>query len=414
MKTVIIGGGAAGMMAAVFAKEDNNEVIILEKNEKLGKKLFITGKGRCNYANNADFDKLIDSVVTNNKFMYSSFRAFSNIDVIRFFEDYGLKGKVERGGRVFPVSDKSSDVLKALERAIKSKNVTVRLNTEVKNLIVENDTITGVKLTSGEVVKCDKCIVATGGMSYQSTGSTGDGYKWATETGHKVEEIGGGLTGLNVKEDYPKKMQGLSLKNIEVSIYNFGSEKAVFREFGEMLFSHFGVTGPVILTASSYVGKKLKGGNNMRLVIDFKPSLDRDKLDQRLLREIDENPHKSFRNMLKTLLPEKALDVFVERTGINKDTKAGNLTRVQREKLIDVLKNFELTITGTRPVNESIITRGGVSVKDLKPKTFESKHVNGLYFIGEVIDVDAITGGFNLQIAWSSAYVAGTDCRSES
>ena len=230
MKTVIIGGGAAGMMAAVFAKEDNNEVIILEKNEKLGKKLFITGKGRCNYANNADFDKLIDSVVTNNKFMYSSFRAFSNIDVIRFFEDYGLKGKVERGGRVFPVSDKSSDVLKALERAIKSKNVTVRLNTEVKNLIVENDTITGVKLTSGEVVKCDKCIVATGGMSYQSTGSTGDGYKWATETGHKVEEIGGGLTGLNVKEDYPKKMQGLSLKNIEVSIYNFGSEKAVFRE----------------------------------------------------------------------------------------------------------------------------------------------------------------------------------------
>ena len=209
-------------------------------------------------------------------------------------------------------------------------------------------------------------------------------------------------------------MQGLSLKNIEVSIYNFGSEKVVFREFGEMLFSHFGVTGPVILTASSYVGKKLKGGNNMRLVIDFKPSLDRDKLDQRLLREIDENPHKSFRNMLKTLLPEKALDVFVERTGINKDTKAGNLTRVQREKLIDVLKNFELTITGTRPVNESIITRGGVSVKDLKPKTFESKHVNGLYFIGEVIDVDAITGGFNLQIAWSSAYVAGTDCRSES
>lgn len=410
MKTVIIGGGAAGMTAALFAKENNNEVIILEKNEKLGKKLFITGKGRCNYANIAEFDKLIDSVVTNNKFMYSSFRAFSNTDAINFFEELGLKGKVERGGRVFPVSDKSSDVIKVLEKAIRSKGISVRLNTEVRELLVEDDKIKGVELRSGEVVACDKCIVATGGMSYQSTGSTGDGYKWAKETGHRIEEICGGLTGLNTKEDYPKKMQGLSLKNVEVSIYNMGSEKVVFRDFGEMLFSHFGVTGPVILTASSYIGKKLKGGN-MKLVIDFKPSLDREKLDHRLLRDIDDNPHRSYRNMLKTLLPEKAVDVFAERTGIKKDTKAGNLTRVQREKLVNELKHFELTVTGTRPVNEAIITKGGVSVKDLKPKTFESKRVNGLYFIGEVIDVDAITGGFNLQIAWSSAYAAGIDCR---
>ena len=425
-EVIVIGGGAAGMMAAYFAKRNGHNVTIIEKNEKLGKKLYITGKGRCNYTNSANFDELTKNIVRNPKFMYSSLSAFSNLDAIDLFEHLGLHGKIERGGRVFPVSDKSSDVIKALKNALEKSGVKVILNTTAKNLVVkpiednvENDKtskknkqeseIVAVEISDERTLKCDTCIVCTGGMSYPSTGSTGDGYKFARNVGHTVTDIKAALSALNVKEDYAKRMQGLSLKNVKISLYREGNEKKpVFSDFGEMLFTHFGVSGPLILTASSYI-TDIIDNEPIIMEIDFKPALDEEMLDRRILREIEETPRKSFLKFLRRLLPEKATDVFVERSCIDSSLQVGQLTHEQRKELIQLLKCFRLTITSMRPTSEAIITRGGVNVKEINPKNMESKKVKGLRFAGEIIDTDALTGGYNLQIAWSTAYSSSTD-----
>ncbi len=400
-KVIIVGGGAAGMMASVIAAKEH-EVILIEKNEKLGKKLFITGKGRCNFTNECPKDELFQSVINNPKFMYSAFNNFTNEDTIYFFNELGLKSKTERGGRVFPASDKSSDVIKALEKKLKSLGVKVMLNTAVTDILISDGRCTGVK-TKDETIYADEVIIATGGASYPLTGSTGDGYTFAKKAGHNVTDIRPGLAPLRTKEDFPKRMQGLSLRNVAVRFSDTDGKK-VHEDFGELLFTHFGVSGPVILTAESFLSKRL-AKEKMTLTIDFKPALDFEKLDARMIRELEESPKRSFRSVLKTLLPASAVPVFEDILKIDPEKKACEVTSANRKDTVRLLKGFNLTITGTGGLDEAIITQGGVDVKEIDPRTMESKLCEGLYFIGEVLDTDALTGGFNLQIAWSSAYV---------
>lgn len=403
-KVLIVGGGAAGMLASVFAARRGCEVHVFEKNEKLGKKLYITGKGRCNLTNACEMDALFDSVRTNARFLYSAFYGFTNQDAMNFFEEEGLALKTERGERVFPVSDKSADVLDTLRRSMRKAGVKVHLNNEVKEVLCCDGQATGIRLENGEIVKGESVIVATGGLSYPSTGSTGDGYRFAKEAGHKVTDCLPALVPFNVRENFVKELQGLSLKNVEIAIYN--GKKQVYREFGEMLFTHFGVSGPLILTASSYVGT-LAARQELRMTLDLKPALTPEQLDQRILRDFDANPNKSFKNVIAGLFPAKLTPVMIALSGINPDKKVHDISREERQNLVRLIKNLEMTITGLRDYREAIITKGGVSVKEINPSTMESRLIKGLYFIGEVLDLDAVTGGFNLQIAWSTAYAAG-------
>lgn len=404
-RVVIVGGGAAGMFAAAAAAEKGHTVHIYEKNEKLGKKLFITGKGRCNLTNACDMEELFDAVCTNGKFLYSAFYGFTNQDTIRFFEECGLKTKVERGNRVFPVSDHSSDVIGVLQRKLKSLGVKVYLNTGIGEILVKDGRVDGVRTADGDTVRADAVIIATGGFSYQSTGSTGDGYRFARELGHKVTELSPSLVPLNVKEDTARELQGLSLRNIRAGIYD--GKKCLYEDFGEMMFTHFGVTGPLILTGSSRIQKQIRQ-RELRLVIDLKPALSEEQLDKRLLRDFDESKNKQFRNALGGLFPAKLIPVMVRLSGIPPEKKIHEVSKEERRKFLRLIKNFELTITGLRDYNEAIITKGGVHVKEIDPATMESRLVSGVYFAGEVLDLDAVTGGFNLQIAWSTAYAAGT------
>ncbi len=404
-KVIIAGGGAAGMFAAVTAAAKGHKVHVYEKNEKLGKKLFITGKGRCNLTNACDMEELFDAVCTNGKFLYSAFYGFTNQDTVDFFEECGLRTKVERGNRVFPQSDHSSDVIAALTKKMKELGVQVHLNTEIREVLSAEGRVTGVCTRDGKRESADAVIIATGGLSYQSTGSTGDGYRFARALGHRVTELSPSLVPFNIKEETAGRLQGLSLRNVRAFVYS--GKKCLYEEFGEMMFTHFGVTGPLILTASSRIQKQLKKGE-LRLVIDLKPALSEEQLDKRVLRDFEEAKNKQFRNALGGLFPAKLIPVMVERSQIPPEKRVNEISREERRKLIYEIKNFELTITGLRDYNEAIITKGGVHVKEIHPSTMESKLVSGLYFAGEVLDLDAVTGGFNLQIAWSTAYAAGS------
>ena len=407
-KILIIGGGAAGMAAAVFLGEKNHQVHLFEKNEKLGKKLFITGKGRCNITNTCDDETFFKSVVTNAKFLYSAFYGYSNQDVVSFFENLGLAVKEERGGRIFPVSDHSSDVIRILEKRMKELDVKVHLKSEAEALLTEEGEngerkIKGVRLRNGAEILGEKVIVATGGFSYQATGSTGYGYTFAKEAGHTVTQLRPALVPIATKEEYVTQMQGLALKNIRFTVKD--GKKVLYDDFGELLFTHFGISGPLVLTASSYIGKKLEK-KELQGYIDLKAALTEEQLDARLLREFEAGINRQFKNVITGMFPAKLYPVILELGGIAPDKKVNEITRKERQDFIHLVKHFPLTLVELRPFREAIITQGGVKVKEINPKTMESKLVKGLYFIGEVLDLDAVTGGFNLQIAWSTAKAA--------
>ena len=404
-RVLVAGGGAAGMFAAITAARNGHDVCLLEKNEKLGKKLFITGKGRCNITNACDMETLSASVVSNSRFLYSSFYGFTNQDAIRFFEELGVKTKTERGERVFPESDHSSDVIRAMERELNRLHVKIRLHTEVEKILAENGQFVKVKLADGEMAAGDACIVATGGLSYQSTGSTGDGYRFARECGHSIVPCRPSLVPMEVKEEWIRRLMGLSLRNVTVSVYQ--GKKRLFQEFGEMLFTHYGVSGPLIISASSYVGPALKD-RDLRLEIDLKPALNEEQMDLRVRRDFEENHNRQFKNALGKMFPSKLIPVMVELSGIDPEKKVNVISREERRRFVHFIKHLPMTVTGLRDFNEAIITRGGVQTKEVDPGTMESKYVRGLYFAGEVLDLDALTGGFNLQIAWSTAYAAGS------
>ncbi|MFC2582628.1 MAG: NAD(P)/FAD-dependent oxidoreductase [Lachnoanaerobaculum saburreum] len=401
-KIIIIGGGAAGMMAAYSAALTSNNVILLEKNEKLGKKLYITGKGRCNLTNSSDMNTVMENIVSNKRFLFSAFKKFTNEDIMNLVENNGTKLKVERGNRVFPVSDHSSDIIKSIEKALRDLNVDIRLNTKVDKPIIEDGRCIGVMIGKNKILS-DAVIVATGGMSYQATGSDGDGYRFAKEAGISVSKLYPSLVPFNVEGERVKALQGLSLKNIHVYIYN--NKKLMYDEFGEMLFTHFGVSGPVIISASAIIGNKDIRG--YRLCIDLKPALDNEKLDERILRDFTEQKNKQLKNSLNKLFPTKLIDEVIYQSRIDPEKKVNLLTKEERHILINATKNLEFTLSSTRGFNEAIVTKGGVEVSQINPKTMESKHVKGLFFAGEVLDLDAFTGGYNLQIAWSSGYAAG-------
>lgn len=402
-KIIIVGGGAAGMMAAISAAKCGHDVHLYEKNEKLGKKIYITGKGRCNVTNACDVEDLFNNIVTNKKFMYSSIYTFDNNMVQDFFEEEGCPLKVERGNRVFPVSDKSYDIINALEQAMKKLGVHINLFSEVSDIIVDNNTAKGI-VVSDKRIMGDRILLATGGYSYPSTGSTGDGHSFAKKYGHNVTKCSPALVPFIAKEEWIKDLQGLSLRNCKVTLFN--DNKIIYEDFGELLFTHFGVSGPTVLSASSYVTELIKK-KELRLSIDLKPALDFQTLDDRVLRDFEENKNRIFGNSLDKLLPKSLIPVVIERSEIPYDKKVNEITKDERKMLINIIKNFDLTLTGLRGFNEAIITHGGINVKEIDPGTMESKIIKNLFFAGEIIDVDAVTGGFNLQIAWSTGYLAG-------
>lgn len=409
MNTVlVVGGGAAGMLAGIAAAMKGSTVHIFEKNEKLGKKVYITGKGRCNVTNACDTEELFGHVVTNAKFLYSSFYGFTNFDMMELLENLGCPLKTERGSRVFPVSDKSSDVIRALTQRLLDLGVSIHYRSEAEHLLIENGAVTGLIIKNGgkkETVLADAVIVACGGFSYQATGSTGDGYELAKEAGHTVTPLSPALVPFVAEEPVVKELQGLSLRNVEATVSR--GKKIIYREFGEMLFTHYGVSGPVLLSASSYAAKELKKGP-LTLSIDLKPALSKEQLDARLLREFEESINKQFKNSLNNLYPAKLVPVMVDRSGISPEKKVNEITKEERQRIVQLTKEFTLTLTGLRAYNEAIITQGGISVKEVNPSTMESKLVSCLYFAGEVLDLDAVTGGFNLQIAWSTGWAAGS------
>jgi len=408
-KVIVIGGGAAGMMAAVAAADAGAKVTIYEHNEKLGKKLFITGKGRCNVTNAGDMENLFANVMTNGKFLYSAFYTYDNQAVMDFIEKAGCPLKVERGDRVFPVSDHSSDIIAAFTRELKKRGVQIVLNTGVKELLVEENTVKGVLLTNGKRDMADRVVVATGGISYASTGSTGDGYRFAEDTGHKVTERKPSLVPFNLKDDWCADAMGVSLKNVALRMVC--GKKEIYNGFGEMLITHFGISGPLVLSASSYYVSKAKG--ETMLYLDLKPALTTEQLDKRVLRDFEESKNKQFRNALNHLFPQKLIPVMIKLSGIDPEKKVNEITKEERKSFVDLIKNVPMTIAGVRDFKEAIITKGGVSVKQVNPSTMESKLVSGLYFAGEVLDLDALTGGYNLQIAWSTGYLAGINAGAE-
>ena len=402
---IVIGGGAAGMMAAYAAGMCGHTVTLLEKNEKLGKKIYITGKGRCNFTNACDIEDFFKNIVSNPKFLYSSLYTFGPESMIDFIEMNGTPTKVERGNRAFPVSDHASDITKALEKALKEYGVKVKLHTEVQDIIIDKDTVTGVLLKDGTKMDCDHVVVATGGLSYRTTGSTGDGLKWAKKAGLNVTETRPALVPLNTKEAYIPTMQGLALKNVNLTI--FDEKKKLYDSFGEMLFTHFGVSGPLVLSASSIIGKTLQKKGSLKAVVDLKPALSREELENRILRDFNENMNKHLSSVLRGLLPSSMVPVFIEIMDFDDSRQINSVTKEERGQLLDLLKAFPFTISGLRDYNEAIVTQGGVSVKDIDPSNLKCKNINGLSFVGEVLDLDAFTGGFNLQIAWSTGYLAG-------
>lgn len=402
---IVVGGGAAGMFAAIAAAKNGHQVTLYEKNEKLGKKIFITGKGRCNITNAADMEELFDAVVTNSKFLYSSFYGYTNQNVIDFFEDAGVPVKIERGNRVFPISDHSSDVIRALEREMKKVGVKVCLNTEVKSVEAEKGKFNKVVLKDTTTQTADACIVATGGLSYRSTGSTGDGFRFAENVGHKVTQCFPSLVPMETKEPWICELQGLSLRNVEAKILD--GKKELYKDFGEMLFTHFGVSGPLVLSASTLASGK--DVSQMELSIDLKPALSKEQLDERILRDFSENRNSYFKNSLSRLLPAKMIPVIVELSEIDEKKQVNNITKEERNRLVNLLKGLTFKVESLRGFNEAIITKGGVSVKEINPGTMEAKKVKGLFFAGEVLDLDAVTGGYNLQIAWSTGYLAGME-----
>lgn len=408
-KVIIIGGGAAGMMAAISASEEGKEVILLERNEKLGKKLFITGKGRCNLTNNCPKEEFLNNVVTNARFMYSSFSRFTNNDMIRMMEESGLKTKVERGQRVFPLSDRSSDVIGTLKRLCDRNQVKIRCHAKAAEILVEGEekTAVGVRLDNGEKIYGDAVIVAAGGCSYSSTGSDGSGYSLAEAVGHKIKKPEPSLVPFEMEEKWCKDLMGLTLKNVSVRIIK--DKKVTYDGFGEFLFTHFGVSGPLVLTASTCLGKYQKelAQGKLRLILDLKPSLTEEQLEKRYLREFDTYRNKNISNVIERMLPRKMAPVFLQIAGIPTDKKVRDITKKERRTMIEVMKGLPMHITGVRGFAEAIVTRGGVHVKEISPTTMESKLVKNLYFAGEILDVDAVTGGYNLQIAWSTGYTAG-------
>lgn len=402
-KVLVIGGGAAGMMAAYAAGMCGHEVTLLEQNEKLGKKIYITGKGRCNFTNASPLEEIMQAVVSNPKFLYSAFYTFSNDAVMDFFENQGMPYKIERGNRAFPVSDHASDVIRALERAMKEQNVRIRLHTQVRELLIEDDKATGVLLTDGGKIMADSLILATGGLSYPTTGSTGDGHTMAKNSGHKIVTPRPALVPLTTKEEYILRMQGLSLKNVSLKIKD--EKRVIYDAFGEMLFTHFGVSGPLVLSASSVLSRHFP--REYQAYIDLKPALSEEVLNERLLREFSERPNQHIKAVFQQLLPAKMIPVMIELSQISMDKPVNAITKEERRRLVGLFKAFPFTITGTRGFKEAIITQGGVSVKDIDPATMESKRIKDLYLVGELLDLDAMTGGYNLQIAWSTGYLAG-------
>lgn len=408
-KVIVIGAGAAGMMAAYSSALCGNKVTVFERNEKAGKKLFITGKGRCNITNDSDVETILNNIITNRKFMYSAIYSFSNEDVKAFFEENGLHLKVERGNRIFPVSDKSSDVINTLKKALRNENVEIEYNILVKDLVVENNTVKGVVLKDGRKVYADKVIMATGGMSYPVTGSDGKGFDILRKYGHTITNLSPALVPMNVKEEFAKELQGLSLKNVDISFYrNEVDKKPVYEEFGEMLFTHFGISGPIVLSGSSVAGKYLKEGNLIAR-IDLKPALSKEQLDDRILREFTNGINKDIVNVMDNLLPKKLIPVMLDYCEIESHKKVNSISKEERNRMVEAFKGLKLTITSLRSFNEAIITQGGIKVKEVDPGTMESKIISNLYLAGEMLDVDALTGGYNLQIAWSTGRLAGME-----
>ena len=412
-KVIVIGGGAAGLMAAISAAEHGDKVTILEKMESLGKKLLITGKGRCNITNAAEMSEFMNNIPENSKFLYSAFNCFNNQDIINFLDKRGVATKVERGERVFPVSDNAKDVLNAFMKELKTLKIDVRTNFKVESILTEDNKVMGIMGNDREKILADKVILATGGMSYQVTGSTGDGYKMAQNLGHTITEIKPSLVPLTCNgesRNLCERMQGLSLRNVAIKLKH--ENKVIYEDFGEMLFTHYGLSGPIILSSSAVliryknVNELLKQGK-IKICIDLKPALDEEKLDNRILRDFQDLKNKQFKNGLDKLLPRKMIEPIIELTEINPEKRINEITREERRKIVITLKNLELNINGFRTIDEAIITSGGVSIKEINPRTMESKIISGLYFAGEIIDVDAFTGGFNLQIAWSTGFVAG-------
>lgn len=399
-RVAVIGGGPAGMIASAVAALEGKKVVLFEKNDFLGKKLLITGKGRCNVTNNADISEFIKNVPVNGNFLYSAFYSFTNDDLIELLNSLGVETKVERGNRVFPVSDKAKDVVNALAKYVLDCGVKVIKVSAIKVMANEDGSKT-VVLADKRAVKCDSVVIATGGVSYPLTGSTGDGYKFAKDLGHTITELKPSLVPLTVKEDYIGRLQGLSLKNISITLKS--DNKKIYDDFGEMLFTHYGLTGPVILSASSHMRKNA----SYKISIDLKPALDESALDKRVLRDFENLKNKDFANSLDELLPKKLIPVIVELSGIPPHKKVNEITREERKALVSLLKNMEFEISGFRPIKEAIITSGGINVKEINPATMESKIIPGIFFAGEIIDVDAYTGGFNLQIAFSTGYLAG-------
>lgn len=414
MEVIVIGGGPAGMMAAISSAEDGNKVILLEKKERLGRKLLITGKGRCNITSSLPINDFIQNIPGNGQFLYSSFKNYSNEDIIQFLKTQGLEVKEERGNRIFPTTNKSVDVLNCFKKALKELDVETIYNTKVVEIIQEKEQEKlKVRTENNKIYEAKKVVLATGGKSYPLTGSTGDGYKIAEKLGHTVTKIKPSLVPL---ESYDKKLcknlQGLSLRNVKIELKNAENDKIIYEDFGEMLFTHFGVSGPTILSSSAHLVRyknieELLKNKKIILKIDFKPALSEEKLDERILRDFAEFKNRQFKNSLDKLLPQKLIPVIIEKSKINPDKKVNEITKKERKNIVKLLKNFELTISNFRAIDEAIITSGGINIKEINPKTMESKIVPGLYFAGEIIDVDAYTGGFNLQIAYSTGYTAG-------
>lgn len=406
-KVIIIGAGAAGMMAAATAAERGLDVVLLEKQHRVGRKLLITGKGRCNITNACDIEELIENVPTNGKFLYSAFYTYTNDDVINMFNKLGVSTRVERGKRVFPESDKARDVVDALERQLKNKKVKLELNSEVSKIIVKNNKVEGVVLSNKKEIKCDSIIIATGGVSYPLTGSTGDGYRFAKSVGHTIIDTKPSLIGIEVQENFVSDLEKLSLRNVSITVLN-SKNKKVYDDFGEMEFTKYGLDGPIIKSASCRMKDTTK--ENYKIVIDLKPALDEEKLDKRVQKDFQKYTNKRFENSLNDLLPKKLIPIIIEKSEIPKDTVVHQISREQRKNLVKLLKNFTFTVKRYRPIEEAIVTSGGIKVSEINASTMESKIVEGLFFAGEVIDVDAYTGGFNLQIAFSTGYLAGINC----